>query len=125
MTDQQRDTVHRFTWPLVAMAALIGLFFFGIFVAIPEDMPEARTALLGFLITASTSIVAVVVQRLATKVDRVERQNGEQMSTLLAAKTLPADQPVPLSALMCRECPGHEGNGQLCRYPLCRRGETE
>ncbi len=88
MTTQQKE-VARITWPLVAMVGLVLFFLFGVFVVIPADEPESRTALLGFLVTTSASVVAIIVQRLSNKVEKIKDQTNGALSELLQSKTQP------------------------------------
>lgn len=73
MTDQQK---RQLTWPLVALAAIGAGFLFGIFVAIPQDMPEMRTALLGVLMTAIGAIVTAVLRQLDRRIDNNHSENN-------------------------------------------------
>lgn len=66
MTEQQR---RELTWPLVALTAIVAVFLLGVFVAIPRDQPEMRTALLGVLMTSIGAIVTTVLRQLDRKMD--------------------------------------------------------
>lgn len=66
MTTQQK---RELTWPLVALAAVGAGFVIGVFLIIPEDMPEMRTALLGVLMTFIGGIVTAVLRQLDRKIE--------------------------------------------------------
>lgn len=71
MTAHERR-VARITWPLVVLAAIGGAFFIGLY-ALTQD-ETSRVALIGLLVSSVGSVIAVIVQRLSNKVERVQEQ---------------------------------------------------
>lgn len=88
--------MNKFTWPF---AAIIGLglgFVVAIFWLIPANMPEARSALLGVimtgvggLVTAAVGMIGHQVEQTNAKVDQIARQTNGHMTALIQAKTQP------------------------------------
>lgn len=71
MTAHERR-VARITWPLVVLVLIGGAFFIGLY-ALTED-ETSRVALIGLLVSSVGSVIAVIVQRLSNKVERVREQ---------------------------------------------------
>jgi hypothetical protein len=65
MSDQQQ----RISWQYVVLAALGGAFLLGIFVLIPRDMAQGRTALLGLIVLAGQAAVAHFLSHRVDKAD--------------------------------------------------------
>lgn len=88
--------MNRFTWPFAAVIGLGLGFVVAIFWLIPSDMPEARSALLGVIMTAVGGLVTAAVGMLGhqvdqtnIKMDQIARQTNGHMTSLIAAKTQP------------------------------------
>lgn len=65
------EPAQRITWPLVVLATVAAAFYLGLFMV---SDPVGRTALLGMLTTSVGTIVAIIVQRAANKIERIERR---------------------------------------------------
>jgi hypothetical protein len=72
-----RSLVQKLTWPAVALAAVAAAFLFGIFVFIPDDAPEMRTALLGLVILGGQTIFGYLSTKagheVTARVDALEK----------------------------------------------------
>lgn len=84
----------KFTWPFVGIIGLGLGFVVAIFGLIPNDMPEARSALLGVImtgiggiVTAAVGILGHQIEQTNHKVDQVVRNTNGNMSQLIASKT--------------------------------------
>lgn len=55
--------MQKITWPAVALVLIACAFLFGIYVAIPADQPQQRSALLGLVLLAGQAVVGFVSSR--------------------------------------------------------------
>lgn len=75
---------------IVAIVAIGVAGFIGLYVLIPADEPEARSALLGVLVTSVGAVIAGVVGRISRQVNNVQQQVNGRAENLI--RQLPADQ---------------------------------
>ena len=69
-------------WAYVALAAITAAFLLGIFVLIPDDEPQMRTALLGVVLLAAHGAIGRWLSKDVKKVD--QKVNG-RMSQMIEA----------------------------------------
>lgn len=91
------------------MVGLCLAFLLLVLVVIPQDDARARTMVLGLVMFGGQAAIGLFVRARAdeveSRVDDVSRETEEHRESL--------------RSLMCATCPGREGQGQLCVYPLC------
>ncbi len=95
------------TWPMVAILALLCSFLLGIFVLIPDDEPQSRTALLGFVLLAGQAAVGYFmrskvnevqdnvttgIEAVAETVTAVDKKVNGRMTQLIEATQRAADE---------------------------------
>ncbi len=85
MTRQQR---HDLTWPMVALAGMGLAFLLGIFVAIPKEHPEWRSALIGSIVLGVGAVVTAAVRQLDRKVDR-QTDVSRETQAMVSRETSP------------------------------------
>lgn len=67
--------MQKITWPAVAMTLIAAAFLFGIFLVIPDDQPQMRSALLGLVLLGGQAVVGYVTTKGAHDV-------GERVTSL-------------------------------------------
>lgn len=83
----ERKPATSVTWPLVALAAVAGLFLIAVLVVIPKEDTQSRSAVLGILVTSAAAATAWFsrnkVNQVQEGVERVDEKVNGRMTQLI------------------------------------------